>query len=142
VRQALNRHLVLSMRSLDKKFWIGIIIAAILAYPTWHYLIKDWLYCPGPVFNTPSDSLQNMLISSGIKEHLKEFRFIIIKPALETQLESGRYTGSRNFRFFKTSMYVKLLEDILSRNNNRVFYHIDRENKIIIISLKNDADNF
>lgn len=135
-------NLVPNMRPFDKKFWIPIIIAIILAYPTWHYFIKDLLYYPGPVFNTPSDSLQNMLIYSGIKEQLKEFRFIIIKPALNTRLEGGRYAGSRNFRFFKTSMYIKLLEDILSRNKDRVFYHIDKKNKVIIISLKNSTENF
>jgi hypothetical protein len=131
------------MDSSDKKFWIiGVIIAIILAYPTWHYFIKDLIYAPGPVFNTPADSLRNILIKSDIKEELREFRFVVVKPVLDTPMEGGRYAGSRGLRFWKTRMYLKFLEDILSRNKDKFYYHLDKKNKIVIISLRGQVEDF
>lgn len=142
MRQDLTGDLVLKTRSFEKKFWIPMAVAVILAYPSWHYFIKDLIYHPGPVFSTPSDSLRNMLIRSDIKEQLREFQFVVLKPALDVRLDGGRYTGSRNLRFYKTRMYLKLLEDILSRNRDRLYYHIDEKNKIIIISLRDQVESF
>jgi hypothetical protein len=131
------------MDSSDKKFWIiGVIIAIVLAYPTWHYFIKDLIYDLGPVCNTPPDSLRNILIKSHIKGELKEFRFVAVKPALDTLMEGGRYSGPKGLRFRKTRTYLKFLEDILSRNKDKIYYHVDPKNKIVIISLREQVEEF
>lgn len=126
----------------SKKRWLcGIIIVIILAIPTWYYFLQD-IICPprppdppGPIYFVQIDQkLKTVLDDSGITDNLtKYYKFDITEPALELMIDANRYSGKS---------YVSLLEDILSRNEDKIEYRIDGEAKVIFIWPKNQIEKF
>jgi len=124
-----------------KRWLCGIIIAIILAYPTWHYFLKDKLYVPGPSYYVQIDQkLKTVLDVSKISENLATYyEFDITEPALNLMLKEGIYEGSGSYKFlknYKRKTYVSLLEEILSLNEDQIEYDIDEEAKVIFIRPK------
>lgn len=121
-----------------KRWLCAIIIAIILAIPTWYYFLQD-IICPpeppGPIYFVQSDQkLKTVLDDSGITDNLtKYYEFDITEPALDLMIDANRYSGKS---------YVLLLEDILSRNEDQIKYYINREDKIVFIWPKNQIEKF
>jgi len=115
----------------------GIIVGIIIGYPSW----KDYFYAPGPIYYSQSDQkLKTVLNFSKITKNLKNYYKFDIEPALDLKLKEGHYTGSGSYKFFKSfkrKMYVSLLEDILSRNDDKIEYYINEDTKVIFIRPKN-----
>jgi len=104
---------------------------------------KNLFYAPGPIHNSQIDqNLKTVLNDSGIIKNLLNYKFYILKPASDLKIDANRYAGSGNLKFFKKKMYISLLEDILSRNDDQIEYHIDKEDKIIFIWPKNQFEQF
>ncbi|GAI78364.1 unnamed protein product, partial [marine sediment metagenome] len=61
------------------------------------------------------------------------YKFDITEPALDLMIDANRYSGKS---------YVSLLEDILSRNDDKIEYRIDEEAKVIFIWPKNQIEKF
>lgn len=127
------------MSKSTKRFLCGIIIAIILAYPTWHYFLKDILWLPGPIYSVQSDQkLKTVLDVSKITENLtKYYEFDITEPALDLMIDANRYSGSGGLIFFKRKIYILFLVDILSRNEDKIEYDIKEDAKVIFIRPKN-----
>ena len=119
----------------------GIIVGIIIGYPSW----KDYFYDPGPIYYSQSDQkLKTVLNVSKITKNLKNYYKFDIEPALDLKIKEGHYTGSGSFKFFKSSkrkMYVSLLKDILSRNEDQVEYYINEDAKVIFIRPKTNLNN-
>lgn len=128
--------------SKSMKWWLCvIIIPIILAYPTWHYFLRDKLYVPGPSYYVQIDQkLKTILDVSKISENLaKYYEFDITEPALDLMLKEGIYESSGSFKFiknYKRKTYVSLLDEILSRNEDKIEYDINEEAKVIFIRPK------
>jgi len=117
---------------------LGIIVAIVVSYPSW----KDYFYDSGPIYSSQSDQkLKTVLNVSKITKNLKNYyRFDIIEPALDLKIDANTYFGSGSYKFFKSfkrKMYVSLLEDILSRNEDKIEYYINEDTKVIFIRPKN-----
>jgi len=105
--------------------------------------LKSLFYAPGPIYYSQSDqNLKTVLNNSNIIESLTNYKFYILKSALGLKLKEGNYRGSRNLKFFKTKMYISLLEDILSRNDDQIEYHINKKDKKVFIWPKNQFEQF
>ena len=119
----------------------GIIVGIIIGYSSW----KDYFYDPGPIYYSQSDQkLKAVLNVSKITKNLKNYYKFDIEPALDLKIKEGHYTGSGSFKFFKSSkrkMYVSLLEDILSRNEEQIEYYINEDAKVIFIRPKTNLNN-
>ena len=101
------------------------------------------IFAPGPIYSSQSDqNLKTVLDDSGIKEKLKNYKFYILKTKLSFKIKEGRYEGSGNLRFFIEKMYVSLLKEILSRNDDQIEYCINKEDKIVFIWSKNQFEQF
>ena len=117
---------------------LGIIVAIIVSYPSW----KDYFYDPGPIYSSQSDQkLKTVLNVSKITKNLtKYYEFDITEQALDLMIDANRYSGSGSVKFFKSykrKTYVSLLEDILSRNEDKIEYDINEDAKVIFIRPKN-----
>lgn len=122
---------------------IGIIATIVIGFPTWKNYIRDLLFAPGPIYYSQSNqSLRTILEISKIKKNLIGYKFYILKPALGMKLDKGRYVGSGNLRFFRRKMYISLLEDILSRNEDQIEYYINKSDKVVFIWPKNQLEQF
>jgi len=125
-------------------FWtiLTIIVAIIIGYPSW----KDYFYDPGPVYNSEIDqNLKTVLDDSGITKNIPNYKFYVLKPALDLKIDANRYFSSGSYKFFKSftiKMYISLLEDILSRNKDQIEYYINKEDKIVFIWPKNQVEKF
>ena len=101
------------------------------------------IFAPGPIYSSQSDqNLKTVLDDSGIKEKLKNYKFYTLKTELSFKIKEGRYEGSGSLRFFIEKMYVSLLEEILSRNDDQIEYCINKEDKIVFIWSKNQFEQF
>ena len=127
------------------------ILAIILQLLTWNFpvisnlpVIRNLpLFVPGPIYSSQSDqTLKTVLNNSKIIEKLTNYKFYILKPELDFKIKEGRYEGSGNLRFFIEKMYVSLLEEILSRNDDQIEYCINKEDKIFFIWPKNQFEQF
>ena len=107
-------------------------------------VIRDLpLYVRGPIYFSQSDqTLKTVLDDSGIKEKLKNYKFYILKPELDFKIKEGRYEGSGNLRYFIEKMYVSLLKEMLSRNDDQIEYSINKEDKIVFVWSKNQLEQY
>jgi len=122
-------------------FWaiLGIIITILLGYPS----CRDYFYDPGPIYNSQIDqNLKTVLDDSGITKNLSNYKFYILKPVSDLKIDANRYFGSGGLKFFKRKMYISLLEDIISRNDNQIEYHINKKDKKVFIWPKNQFEQF
>jgi len=121
---------------------VTIIVTIIVGYPSW----KEYFYDSGPIYSSQSDQkLKTVLDDSGITRNLPNYKFYILKPASDLKIDANEYSGSGSYKFsksFKRKMYVSLLEDILSRNEDQIEYYINKEDKIIFIWSKNQVEKF
>lgn len=101
------------------------------------------LFAPGPIYSSQSDqTLNTVLNNSKIIEKLKNYKFYILKPELSFKIKEGRYEGSGNLKYFIEKMYVSLLEDILSSNDDQIEYCINKEDRVVFIWPKNQFKQF
>ena len=62
-----------------------------------------------------------------------------LKTELSFKINEGRYEGSGSLRFFIEKMYVSLLKEILSRNDDQIEYCINKEDRIVLKAFKDDS---
>lgn len=102
---------------------------------------SHYFYAPGPVYGLLSDEpLAHVLKASEITEKLQDYRIFVLKPALMTPIKEGDYEGNENYKWRVTEMYLSLLQNILTRNE-QFEYHIDKDQKKIFIWLKNSFEH-
>lgn len=122
--------------------WLLIVILfpIILAYPTWHYFLKDKFYLPGPIFSTPDDSFKNVLKNSNIIEEVHNYKIVVIGPALSMRIKGNRYVGPEGYSFQREKLYIGLLKNILEINNEKLGMMMSEDNKSIFIYPKNKIE--
>ena len=107
--------------------------------------LRNLFLASGPIYYSQSDQrLKTVFNISKITKNLADYYKFDIEPALDLKIKEGYYTGSSSFKFFKSSkrkMYVSLLKDILSRNEDQIEYYINEDAKVIFIRPKTNLNN-
>jgi len=129
-----------------KRIWkiivfLSIIVSLVISIPA----LRNLFLAPGPIYYSQSDQkLKTVLNISKITKNLTDYYKFDIEPALDLKIKEGHYTGSGSFKFFKSSkrkMYISLLKDILSRNEDQIEYYINEGTKVIFIRPKTSLNN-
>lgn len=110
-----------------KKFLIVVLIMVIISILI--HITTEKSYLPGVIYFTQADQkLETVLRHSGIKENLEEYYdFVISKSALNSMIQSGRYSSCSAYKFwkdYKKQIYTSLLANIYIRNIDKIQYYI------------------
>jgi len=127
---------------MNKLKWLIICIAfpIILAYPTWHYFLKDKFYLPGAIYNTPDDSFMNVLKNSNIIKEVHNYRIVVIEPVLSTRIKRNRYIGPEGYSFQREKIYIGLLKNIIEINSDKLGMIVSEDDKSIFIYPKDKIE--
>jgi len=120
---------------------LSIVVTLVISIPA----LRNLFLASGPIYYSQSDQrLKTVFNVSKITKNLTDYYKFDIEPALDLKIKEGYYTGSGSFKFFKSSkrkMYVSLLKDILSRNEDQIEYYINEDAKVIFIRPKTNLNN-
>ena len=119
---------------------IFIVFPSILAYPTWHYYLKDKFYLPGPIYSTPGDSFKNVLEKSNIFKEVHNYKILVLEPALSTRITGNRYVGPEGYSFQREKLYIGMLKDIIEINSDKLGMIVSEDDRSILIYPKNKIE--